>query len=88
MQTFTRAIAVRFLPTTNTKGSRLKASMVGCKARTYGFHSFDGCTVAEEQAARDYFARQYNAATIRSFVKVANPCNGDALFIVKYEGAV
>lgn len=88
MQTFTRAIAVRFLATTNTKGSRLKVNMVGCKPQTYGFHSFDGATVAEEQAAKAYLLHEYGAVTIRTLTRVANPCNNDALFIVKYEGHV
>lgn len=85
MTTYTKAVAVRFLATTNTRGSRLKASMVGHKPTVYGFHSFDGCVVAEEQAAKEYVLATLGHGTqIVTLKRVANPCNNDALFIVEY----
>ena len=36
-----KAILTHYLPATNTRGSRIKASAEQCKSRTYGFNSLD-----------------------------------------------
>jgi len=86
----TRLIAVRFLPTTATKGTRLKVSMVGHGSRVYGYHSFSGCTRAEVEAAQLYFETVYKTvnpeATDVVYTAIANPANDDALILVQYHG--
>ena len=42
-----KAIVVKYLPATNTKPSRVKASVEGLPAKTIGYHSADGCPYRE-----------------------------------------
>ena len=69
-----RLICVRYLPTTNTKGSRLKVTMAGFKAKTYGFHTVgNGSERPELAAAREYYLSLWAEAGACRFSTLANP---------------
>jgi hypothetical protein len=70
----TRLIAVRYLPATNTKGSRLKVFICGSEPQTFGYHSFDGgAASATEEAAKAAFAKAYPKAKCPQIIPCANP---------------
>jgi len=89
----TRLIAVRFLATTHTKGSRLKVMEAGHAPRVYGYHSFNGgASCASEEAAKDYFHACHPDAVNVTVTPVSNPMaqtfggGKESFFVFTYEG--
>jgi len=74
MSMTTRLIAVKYLPATSTKGSRLKVFICGSEPQTFGYHSFPGgSSCASQEAAEAALPVAYPQAKCATFVAVANP---------------